>query len=67
MADTRRRLIDAAVELVAVGGFEQITVEEIASHAGVSASTLFRCFPTKEALLFVGEYDYTTLLREAVD
>jgi AcrR family transcriptional regulator len=66
MADTRRRLIEISLELFARDGFDQVTTEEIAARAGVSPSTLFRYFATKESLLFVGEYDYTSILCQAV-
>ena len=66
MADTRRRLIETSLELFARDGFDQTTAEEIASAAGVSSSTLFRYFATKESLLFVGEHDYTSILCQAV-
>jgi AcrR family transcriptional regulator len=66
MANTRRRLIETSLELFARDGFDQITAEEIAATAGVSSSTLFRYFATKESLLFVGEYDYTSILCQAV-
>jgi AcrR family transcriptional regulator len=66
MADTRRRLIETSLELFAREGFDRITTEEIAARAGVSSSTLFRYFPTKESLLFASEYDYTSILCETI-
>jgi len=66
MANTRRALIDAGMELFARNGFDQTTTQDVAARAGVSSSTLFRYFPTKESILFVGEYDYTSVLCETV-
>src|SRR5579875_195431 len=46
----RRRLIDAATELFRERGLE-VGVGEIAEHAGVGRGTLFRNFPSKDALV----------------
>jgi AcrR family transcriptional regulator len=46
----RRRLLDAAAEVFAEHGLEA-SVEEIAHAAGVGMGTLYRRFPTKDALI----------------
>ncbi len=51
-ADARRnraRVIEAAEELLAAGGLA-VPVEDIARRAGVGIGTVYRHFPTKEAL-----------------
>jgi AcrR family transcriptional regulator len=48
--ENRRRLLEAAAELFATRGLEA-SVEEIAHAAGVGMGTLYRRFPTKEALI----------------
>lgn len=55
---TRMALLDAALHLFSANGYDQTTTDEIAESAGVSARTFFRYFPTKESVLFFGEYDF---------
>ncbi|MGW1158674.1 TetR/AcrR family transcriptional regulator [Streptomyces sp. NPDC002519] len=49
---TRTAIADAALTLFLEHGFDQVTVAEVARHAGVSANTVFNYFPTKEDLFF---------------
>jgi AcrR family transcriptional regulator len=49
---TRKQLIDAAVRLFDQKGYEQTTVAEIASAAGVSTKTFFNYFASKDEVLF---------------
>jgi AcrR family transcriptional regulator len=46
----RQRLLAAAKELFAVRGLE-VTLDEIARHAGVGTGTAYRRFPNKDALI----------------
>lgn len=48
---TRRRLFQAALELLAERGYKGATTRAIAERAGVSEVTLFRRFRSKEVLL----------------
>ncbi|MCB1002627.1 MAG: TetR/AcrR family transcriptional regulator [Acidimicrobiales bacterium] len=44
-------IVDAAVALVGEEGFGGVTVDGVARRAGVSKATIYRRWPTKEALL----------------
>ena len=52
--DARGRLEQAALELYLERGFDQTTVAEIASHAGLTERTFFRHFADKREVLFGG-------------
>jgi AcrR family transcriptional regulator len=49
--ETRQRLYDAAIALVAERGFEAATLRDVAARAGVSAGLLYRYFPSKRAVV----------------
>jgi AcrR family transcriptional regulator len=49
------RLVQAALDLFAEQGYENTTVIQIASHAGLTKSTFFRHFPDKREVLFGGD------------
>ena len=55
---TERALQQAALALFGEQGYDTTTTDEIAERAGVSPRTFFRYFPTKESVLFVGEYGW---------
>ena len=54
----------AALELLAVRGFDDTSAEEIAAAAGISRRTFFRYFGTKNNIPFG---NYSALLRELED
>ena len=61
-AATRKALADAALELFLDRGYDAVSVREVADAADVSTATLFKHFPTKEALLFDEEEDRESAL-----
>jgi AcrR family transcriptional regulator len=52
MTDSRQAIQAAAFHMFAAAGYESTSVEDIASAAGVSRSTFFRLFGSKEAVIF---------------
>lgn len=54
----RNGLLEAALDLFSANGYDETTTDQIAESAGVSPRTFFRYFPTKESVLFFGEYDF---------
>lgn len=48
---TQRDLQEAALDLVAARGFEQVTIDDIAAAAEVSRTTVYRYFDSKEDVL----------------
>jgi AcrR family transcriptional regulator len=56
-ASTRAAIQRHALRLFGEQGYEATTMNQIAEAADVSPSTLFRYFPTKEALVQWDEYD----------
>jgi AcrR family transcriptional regulator len=49
--DKVRRLLEAADELLARGGAQELTTPRVAEAAGVAVGTLYRWFPDKEAIV----------------
>jgi len=52
MRSTRERLTDTAFALFDEHGFDATTVDEVAERAGVSRTTFFRAFRSKEDVIF---------------
>jgi AcrR family transcriptional regulator len=65
--ETRQALVDAAIKLFAEEGFDQVTVTDIADRADVDASTFFRQFGSKEAVLFTDMVDFTESIGPALE
>lgn len=64
--DSRERLVDAALTLFVVQGYSAVTIDDIATRAGVSARTFFRHFPDKEEVLFADDDELLPELLAAI-
>jgi len=59
--DARERILQAALELIGTDGLTALSVDEVASHAGVSRANLYRLFPGKQALFMGVIHAYSPL------
>ncbi|MGW7024866.1 TetR/AcrR family transcriptional regulator [Streptomyces decoyicus] len=69
---SRRAIFEAALALVGEVGYEKLTIEGIASRAGVGKQTIYRWWPSKAAVLLDAftadaEEDYATGLPDTGD
>lgn len=49
--ETRRRLYEAALQLIEIHGYEATTLRDVAKSAGVSVGLLYKYFPSKRAVV----------------
>jgi AcrR family transcriptional regulator len=61
----REKLLAAAVDLFSAGAASNVSLEAIAQRAGVGIGTLYRHFPTREALLEEAYRGEVAVLHEA--
>jgi len=64
--NARGRLQLAALELYSERGYDQVTVAEIARHAGLTERTYFRYFADKREVLFHGSSALQDLIIEGI-
>ncbi len=50
-ADLKRRIAEAAIELIRERGYERTTIEEIVRQVEVSQPTFYKYYPSKDAIL----------------
>ena len=62
----RRRLLDAALEIVATDSVTAVTADEVARRSGVAKTTLYRHFGSLDGLVFAAVADSVTA-REPPD
>ncbi|PZE54839.1 TetR/AcrR family transcriptional regulator [Curtobacterium sp. MCPF17_001] len=65
--DARGRLLQAAIELFGARGYDTTTAAQIAEHAGLTRTTLFRHFADKREILFQGQEALVVSAMEGVE
>ncbi|MDP9792800.1 AcrR family transcriptional regulator [Catenuloplanes nepalensis] len=63
----RRQIETVAMELFLESGFDTVTIDRIATEAGVSQRTFFRYFPTKEDLVVGDPMEFGSILRDLLE
>lgn len=66
-AATRRRLLDAARELMSAGGAESLTIAALASRADIGLGTFYNYFDTREAIIDAVILDTVESLGQRLD
>ncbi|MET4046791.1 MULTISPECIES: helix-turn-helix domain-containing protein [unclassified Rhodococcus (in: high G+C Gram-positive bacteria)] len=62
--ETRREISEAALDLFELQGAAATTVDDIARRAGVSPSTFFRSFATKEESVLIADIEFEAEFTE---
>jgi len=65
--ETKQLLVETAFELFVERGFTNVPMEEVAQAAGVSRSTLYRRFPTKEDLVLEVPQRWMVVFDDAIE
>jgi AcrR family transcriptional regulator len=66
-AQRKRRLLDAATELAAEGGYDAVQMRDVAARAEVALGTLYRHYASKDQLLLAALAQQAATLRERLD
>lgn len=64
MEERSQKIVDAAMELAAEGGFEGVRLRELAARSGVAFGTLYSRFSSKEDILIAALEQETNKFRE---
>jgi AcrR family transcriptional regulator len=64
--ERRRRVIDAAFELGAEGGYDAVQMRDVAATANVALATIYRYFSSKDHLLAAAMGEWIERLRDRV-
>ena len=66
-AARKQRLLIAATDLAAEGGYEAVQMRDVAARAEVALGTLYRHYASKDQLLLAALADQAATLRERLD
>ena len=64
---TRRRLLDAARELMSAGGAESLTIAGLASRSDIGLGTFYNYFESRDAIIDAVIYDIVETLGQRLD
>jgi TetR/AcrR family transcriptional regulator, cholesterol catabolism regulator len=65
-AERRQRVIEAALQLGAEGGYDAVQMRDVAQRAGVALGTIYRYFTSKDHLLAAALAEWTRELHQQV-
>jgi AcrR family transcriptional regulator len=65
-AARRQRVLVSALDLAASGGYEAVQMRDVAASAGVALGTIYRYFPSKDALLAAAMVEWMEDLERRV-
>jgi TetR/AcrR family transcriptional regulator, cholesterol catabolism regulator len=65
-AARRERVIRAAIELAATGGYDAVQMRDVAAHGQVALGTIYRYFTSKDHLLAAAQVEWVTDLERRV-
>jgi TetR/AcrR family transcriptional regulator, cholesterol catabolism regulator len=65
-AARRSRVIRAAIELAATGGYDAVQMRDVAAHGQVALGTIYRYFTSKDHLLAAAQVEWVTDLERRV-
>ena len=65
-AARRQRVLVSALDLAAEGGYDAVQMRDVATRAGVALGTIYRYFPSKDALLAAAMVEWMEDLERRV-
>jgi AcrR family transcriptional regulator len=63
----RARVLDAAMDLAARGGYDVVQMRQVAHRAGVAMGTIYRYFDSKDQLLAAALVDWSDRMAQSLE